>query len=56
MKVNKESAESVREAISNTIKENENYEDNPERLQNPTLKNSMIQLMKIILLRNTNKF
>lgn len=38
MKVNKESAESVREAISNTIKENENYEDNPERLQNPHFK------------------
>lgn len=38
MKVNKESAESIREAISNTIKENENYEDNPERLQNPHFK------------------
>lgn len=38
MQVKKENAESIREAISNAIKENENYEDNPERLENPNFK------------------
>ena len=36
--ITKENAETMREGIQNAIKENENYEDNPERLENPHFK------------------
>ena len=36
--VTKENAETMRAGIQNAIKENENYEDNPERLDNPHFK------------------
>ena len=36
--ITKENAETIRAGIQNAIKENENYEDNPERLENPHFK------------------